>query len=201
MIIRLRISALRTGLLLTLCALLSACVSPRKIPATDDFNQLQQQLQALESWQVEGKIGLRQGGRGSSARVSWQQTRDHYSLRLSGPLGIGTVLIDGDDTGVAIHNKNGVFRASTPEQLLLELTGWQIPVTALQYWARGLPTPDMPVAQQHVEGGRLASLGQGGWHITYLDYTLVDELWLPAKMLMSRPEAELTLLYKTWRLR
>ncbi len=196
----LRISFLRPCLLLTLCALLSACATPRKIPATDDFNQLQQQLQALESWQVEGKIGLRQDGRGSSARVSWQQTRDHYTLRLSGPLGIGTVLIDGDDTGVVVHNKDGVFQAPTPEQLLLELTGWQIPVTALQYWARGLPAPDMPVVQQRVEQGRLASLDQGGWKITYLDYTLVDGLWLPARMRMSRPETQLTLLYKSWRL-
>jgi outer membrane lipoprotein LolB len=194
------IASLRPCLLLALCTLLSACVAPRQLPATGEFSQLQQQLQALESWQVEGKIGLRQGGRGTSARISWQQTRDHYALRLSGPLGIGTVLIDGDDTGVAVHNKDGVFKAPTPEQLLLDLTGWQIPVRGLQYWARGLPAPDLPVAQQQIEQGRLASLGQGGWQITYLDYTLVDGLWLPAKMLMSRPETQLTLLYKTWRL-
>lgn len=186
-------------LLSALCALLSACALPRQMPASD-FKQLQQQLQALDSWRVAGKIGLRQNGRGTSAQVNWQQAQDQYTLRLSGPLGIGTVLVEGDARGVTVHNKDGVFEAPSPEQLLLDLTGWQIPITALRYWARGLPAPDMPIVQQHIDQGRLASLDQGGWNIEYRDYAMVDGLWLPAKMLMSRPETQLTLLYKTWQL-
>jgi outer membrane lipoprotein LolB len=132
--------------------------------------------------------------------VNWQQSRDQYALRLSGPLGIGTVLIDGNDAGVEIRNKEGVFQASSPEQLLLEMTGWQIPISALRYWARGLAAPDLAVDRQTVQQGRLQSLSQGGWDIHYQDYTLVQGLWLPAKMLMSRPETRLTLLYKNWHL-
>jgi outer membrane lipoprotein LolB len=186
-------------LLSALCALLSACAVPRQMP-TSDFKQLQRQLQAVDSWRVTGKIGLRQNGRGNSAQVNWQQAQDQYTLRLSGPLGIGTVMVEGDASGVTVHNKDGVFEAPSPEQLLLDLTGWQIPITALRYWARGLPAPDMPIVQQQIDQGRLASLNQGGWNIEYRDYTMVDGLWLPAKMLMSRPETQLTLLYKTWQL-
>lgn len=192
-----RVRALPVPLLL--CLLLGACATPRPIPDAD-FAQLQQQLRALHSWQVDGKIGLRRDGRGGSAQVQWIQRRDQFSLRLSGPMGIGTVLIDGDADGVEVRNKDGVFQAASPEQLLLELTGWHIPVSELHYWARGLAAPDLPVEQQELDQGRLARLQQGGWQIDYRDYTLVEGLWLPAKMLMSRPETRLTLLYKSWQL-
>jgi outer membrane lipoprotein LolB len=200
MISRARFSNWRGGLVIALAVGLSACATaPIQSPATA-FKQHQQDLLAIDAWQVEGKIGLRENGRGSSAAVSWQQQQDHYSLRLSGPLGIGTVLVDGSDAGVEVHSKDGVFAAATPEALLAELTGWHIPITALRYWARGLPAPGMPVVGQKVDAGRIASLQQGGWQIDYESFTVVDGLWLPAKMRMTRPETRLTLLYKHWQL-
>lgn len=179
-------------------ALLAACASP---PAPEsDPQKLQQQLQQLQAWQVSGKIGLRQDGRGSSARVDWSQREHSYQLRLSGPLGIGTVLIDGADDGIVLRNKDGVFEAPTPEQLLFQLSGWDIPVSELRYWARGLAAPTLNIEQQSMAAGKLATLSQGGWDISYLEYTLVDGLWLPARMTLSRAETRLTLLYKSWSL-
>lgn len=183
-----------------LVLLVAGCTTaPRQLPESD-FSVQQKQLQALDDWRVEGKIGLRADGRGSSAQLNWQQQQDYYKLRLSGPLGIGTVLVNGSDAGVELRNKDGVYQAASPELLLQQLTGWQIPITALRYWARGLPSPDLPVEQQEVELGRLASLQQGGWHIDYRDFTLVKGLWLPSKMVMTRPETQLTLLYQRWQL-
>ena len=178
--------------------LVAACAAPgRQLPASD-FELQQKQLQALDNWQVEGKIGLRSNGRGNSAQLNWQQQQGHYRLRLSGPLGIGTVLVDGNDEGVQLRTREGVYRAASPELLLEQLTGWQIPVSALQYWARGLPSPDLPIEQQRVELGRLSALQQGGWSIDYRDFVQVQDLWLPRKMVMNRPETQLTLLYHNW---
>ncbi len=178
--------------------LVAACATPgRQLPASD-FELQQKQLQALDNWQVEGKIGLRSNGRGNSAQLNWQQQQGHYRLRLSGPLGIGTVLVDGNDQGVQLRTREGVYRAASPELLLEQLTGWKIPVSALQYWARGLPSPDLPIEQQRVELGRLSLLQQGGWSIDYRDFVQVQDLWLPRKMVMNRPETQLTLLYHNW---
>ncbi len=192
---------LRLVLAMLAALLASACATPPRQLPESDFSRQQKQLQALDDWQVEGKIGLRANGRGSSALLSWQQQQDHYKLRLSGPLGIGTVLVDGSDDGVQLRTKDGVYRAANPELLIEQLTGWQIPVSALQFWARGLPSPDLPVELQRVELGRLANLQQGGWHIDYRDFTRVDDLWLPRKMIMTRPQTQLTLLYHNWQLK
>ena len=179
--------------------LLVACASQRPAPVAE-FDSLQQRLAGLKAWQVEGKIGLRQQGKGNSALLNWRQRDGHYSLRLSGPLGIGTVFIEGDANGVSVRNKHGLFEAATPEQLLFEQTGWYIPVSQLQFWARGLPARDLPIDTQRVESGRLAELSQGGWDIEYRDYQQVADLWLPGRLVMTRPETTLTLLLKRWRL-
>lgn len=191
-------AGLRPGVYLA-CLFLMACATPGPAPSPD-FQDLQRQLQAMESWQVEGKIGLRRQGKGNSALLSWQQDADRYKIRLSGPLGIGTVTIEGDDTGVEVRNKQGVFHAPSPEQLMLEQTGWHIPLSQLRYWARGLPAVDLPLDEERIEGGRLQWLVQGGWDIEYRDYQRVDNLWLPSRITLSRPETTLTLLLKRWQL-
>ena len=178
--------------------MLGCATAPPREPG--DFAERQQRLATLEHWQVEGKIGLRHDGRGNSASLTWRQHRDIYALRLSGPLGIGTVFINGDGRSVAVRNKDGEYTAASPEELILGMTGWHIPVTELRYWARGMPAPNLKIDGQQVVDGLLSSLEQGGWSIQYIDYTRVDNFWLPVKMIMSRPETQLTLIYKNWRL-
>ena len=191
-------AGLRPGVYLAFLFLIG-CATPGPAPPPD-FHDLQQQLLGLQSWRVEGKIGLRREGKGNSALLSWQQNADHYKIRLSGPLGIGTVTIEGDDTGVEVRNKQGVFHAPSPEQLMLEQTGWQIPLSQLRYWARGLPAADLPLYDERIEAGRLQQLVQGGWDIEYRDYQRVDDLWLPSRITLSRAETTLTLLLKRWQL-
>ena len=46
----------------------------------------------------------------------------------------------------------------------------------------------------------LSELEQGGWTIEYSDYALTQGIWLPGKVILSRPQARLTLLQKKWQL-
>ena len=184
-------------LLLVLFSLLSACAT-QKSRDTPDFDTHQRDLAELSHWQVEGKLGLRQDGRGNSARLRWQQSGEHYAIQLSGPLGAGAVIIEGDERAVLVRNSGGEYRAANPEQLVKELTGWQIPVRDLTFWARGMPSPTLEISSARIEQGRLAQLSQGGWLIEYKDYSRVKQFWLPAKMTMSRAETRLTLVFIHW---
>lgn len=188
-------------LALAFIALLAAgcSVAPTR-DASRDFAANQQLLGALTQWRVEGKIGLRHGEQGDSALLNWRQRGDAYAIRLSGPLGLGAVQIDGDAQQVTVRTADGSHSAASPEQLVARLTGWQIPIGALKYWARGLPDPDLPIAEQQVSDGRLSLLRQGGWSIEFNRYTQVDGYPLPARIVMTRPATRLTLLFKSWRL-
>jgi outer membrane lipoprotein LolB len=189
---------LAIALTLTL-GLLNACAT-RPSLRVPDFAAHQRLLGSLANWDVAGKIGLRQGDRGSSAQLHWRQREQHYELSLSGPLGMGAVSIQGDRQGVTLRNNKGEFRADNPETLVHEMTGWQIPVSDLRFWARGMPSPDLDIDRQTIDQGRLALLAQGGWTITYVDYAAVGRYSLPSRIQLSRPEAQITLLLKNWRI-
>lgn len=180
-------------------ALLSACAT-RPGLRQQDFAAHQRLLGNLTSWRVDGKIGLRQGARGNSAQLYWRQQAKHYELTLSGPLGAGAVSIKGDEGGVILRNSKGEFSAADPEALVRDMTGWQIPVSDLQFWARGMPSPRLEVERQRVERGHLALLAQGGWTITYAGHTAVGPYALPTRIHLARPEAQITLLIKDWQI-
>lgn len=154
----------------------------------------------MQAWTANGKIGIRHGDRGNSAQLSWHQQGPEYRIQLNGPLGIGKVLIEGDDTGVSLQNSDGTFTSASPESLVLELTGWDIPVSQLVYWVRGLPAPE-PVADEiQLQEGRLQQLSQAGWDIEYQRFTVAHGLSLPSKIVLQRPDTRLTVLIKQWQL-
>lgn len=186
-------SILAKAALMLALALLAACASrPPAGPADAEA------LAALEHWHVSGKVGLRQNGKGNSARLDWRQSDTSYAILLNGPLGLGAIRIEGDASGVTVTNKEGEHRAASPEALIERLSGWQIPVSELVYWARGLPAPELAIQDTVMVQGRLQRLSQAGWEIEYREYQLVDGLLLPAKIVLERPQTRLTLLLKRW---
>ena len=176
--------------------LLAACAS--RPPAGPAGPADAAALMALEHWQVSGKVGLRQNGTGNSARLDWQQSGAAYTISLNGPLGLGAIRIEGDADGVTVTNKEGTHQAASPEALIERLSGWQIPVSELVYWVRGLPAPELPVLATEMAHGRLQRLSQAGWQIEYREYQWADGLLLPAKIVLERPQTRLTLLLKHW---
>ena len=185
--------------MLALLSLLSACAT-RPPPATQSYDAHQSALAILDHWRVDGKIGLRQNDRGGSASLQWEQRGASYAVHLHGPLGVGSVYITGDDHKVLLRDKHGDHSAANAEALIAQLTGWQIPVSPIRYWAKGMPAPNLTINRKRVADGRLSELQQGGWTIAYSNYSLVQGIWLPGKIIMSRPQARLTLLQKQWQL-
>ena len=83
-------------------------------------------------------------------------------------------------------NRGNEYLDNDPAGLLLQVTGWQLPVTGLQYWVRGQVIPDR-TAELELDGqGRLKRLRQNDWDIRYLAYARYGALQLPRRIFMSR---------------
>jgi outer membrane lipoprotein LolB len=102
----------------------------------------QKQLQNIQSFETKGKVSFKQGKNGGNATFQWKQSHDHYNISLIGALGIAAIHIQNNGHEVCLTTSRGEkMKAKSAEQLIKQSLGWDIPVTPLVYWLRGIPAP------------------------------------------------------------
>src|SRR5690606_4742061 len=137
----------------------------------------------LKNWQINGKIGVQTPRDSGSATIHWVQNNNKYTISLYGPLGSNELKLSGQPGSVQLVMPDGKhFSAATPEQLLAERWGWQLPVANIHYWVRGLPVPGIPSKTQFDSEHRLTSLTQQGWQVQFMSYEKVASIDLPNKI-------------------
>lgn len=189
------------SLILTLL-LLGGCAMQSTQPTTiiTDWDQHQQQLEQLQTWRLEGKLGYHDSRDGGSAWVNWQQSAENFKLQLNGPFGAGATHIIGDDHSAELQRsgKETIY-APSPAALTEQLFGWQWPVDQLQFWIRGIPAPNTPlVGSHHNPDGTLADLDQAHWQLEFSRYQQVDRWILPSRIRGNSGEYSFTLVIKSW---
>lgn len=131
----------------------------------------------------------------------WQQEHDQYHMVFLGPLGIGSIRMDGSSDAVCLQDNDGKkYCADSAEVLMQQQFGWSLPVSSLYYWVRGLPAPE-PITTVHYDAfHRLAELDQEGWNIRYMSYYRLPVVELPQNIIFSRPDffIELTIEGDSW---
>lgn len=153
----------------------------------------------LDSWTLQGKLGVRAPHESGSGTLFWLQQQDYYDIRLSGPLGRGATRIQGNNDRVTLDIAGQQpTSASSAEALLEKQVGWQLPVEHLLWWVRGLPAPDSPSRLQLNPDSQLARLSQAGWTVEYSRYQQVDDMQLPQRLQLSGHDMLLTLVITRW---
>ena len=161
-----------------------------------------QSASSLVDWQLNGRVSLTRGEEGWHASLHWQDQADGYFLKIAGPLGQGGFQLSGDSLGVVLVDADGnTFAARDADTLLQQVAGWQLPVTGLRYWIRGLPAPAAGAAQErHDESGQLDQLTQSGWIIKYDRYQLVNGISLPGKLQLLHDDVSVRIVVDKWEL-
>jgi outer membrane lipoprotein LolB len=152
---------------------IAGCVTPKgiELPDLSEWEQRQAVLAAIEQFDFNGRIAVKAGDEGFNGKLRWNQEASAFSATVSGPLGIGTVRIAGDDQFIEITDKDGVTTVlADVERDLFYRYGWTIPVESLRYWALGIPDPRTPAETVFGESGELAELTQRGWKVTVSQY-------------------------------
>jgi len=188
-------------LYLILALILSSCASlpPPSKPQQISLKTRQQQLAEMNQWNLQGLIAIHSPQDTGSVNINWQQNDQSYLIFLFGPMGANAVQISGKPGSVSLQDAQGkVFHASNPEQLLYSQTGWQLPVSNLYYWARGLPVPQLPAQSEYDAYHRLTHLHQNNWHIWYKQYALFKQRELPSKIVLTHPQLNIKLVIYQW---
>lgn len=163
-------------------------------------------LHAQPDWAFQGRVAVSKGKDGGSGRIDWKQQGRRYVVELSAPVTRQSWKLSGDTQsggGRLEGLAGGTREGEDAQQLLLDATGWDIPVNPLPDWIRGLVAAGTGDGAQAVERdgeGRPRRMQQMGWQVQYLDWYPADAARpaLPRRIEASRGDAKVRLLVDQW---
>lgn len=141
------LKTIRTLLLASALIIITACETiPVKQETTvwDDprWQNHYKQLKTFEQYYLKGRIGITHPEDSFSSNFLWrQQEPNRFTFRMYGAFGQTYMILKVNpsistlDTGDDEH-----FEGLDARNLLYSVSGWDIPVTFMQDWIKGLPT-------------------------------------------------------------
>jgi len=157
----------------------------------------------ISSWTIIGAIAAKNKTEAWTASINWKQNGpDNYQIRLFGPLGGGSMMIEKKHGVVTYQNAEKRTKSRNADDLMYQQTGIRIPIQNLYYWIRGLPAPGAVQSahyEQHDQIKHLIYLKQAGYTVKYLNYTNNEDLSLPSKIQVQGPKGNLKIIIKRWK--
>lgn len=187
---------------LTACSTLSKPSATANPPLTQQtWKERQIALTNIQAWQLSGKVGVIAAHNSGSASLDWTQQQKNYVMSLSGPLGAGSLTLKGKPGLVTLDTGDGKHAsASTPEKLIAQQMGWNLPVSYIYYWIRGLPAPGSAAETQFDAYHRLNSLRQLGFLVEFQSYENIGHLSLPNRLVITSPGLKVKIAIHHWQL-
>jgi outer membrane lipoprotein LolB len=144
---------------------------------------------------LEGRVAITAPKDSWSAHIEWSHRPDSETIRLSGPLGQGAVVIELAGDVVKIDRGGGHVQSSNqPEQFINQQLGLFVPLQSLRFWAVGLPESGQ--AFQETPDGFV----QAGWLIAYKEMQKAGVETMPHKMAVANEHVKLKLIIDQWNL-
>ncbi|MDO9141680.1 MAG: lipoprotein insertase outer membrane protein LolB [Methylobacter sp.] len=176
-----------------LLSLLSACSVAPVEPGMRYSRAAMNHLYDVERWSFDGRLALTGQTDSWSANISWQHAPELETIKLSGPLGQGAVVISLAGNVVTIDRGGDDVQTSTqPEEFINQQLGMFVPVRSLRYWVVGLPEPSNTYKDAD------AGFNQDGWLNEYKQMQMVNDGVMPHKMTVMNDQVKLKLIIDRW---
>lgn len=172
------------------------------LPEIGDWETRKQILGKTNEWEFAGRIGVSAGTEGFNGKLWWRQDGVVFRARISGPLGVGTIFINGDRRELTLTDRDGVVTEMEDAEIeLRERYGWTIPVSSLRYWALGIPDPASPYSEILNDAGMLATLSQQSWQVTFTQYAEGGGQMMPRRLTAVDDDIKVRLVIDDWTFR
>jgi outer membrane lipoprotein LolB len=183
---------MRRALLLGVCSALAACATVRPPPPpSTTWEQRVTALQQAGGWQLDGRAAVAVGTQGWQATLNWHQSGMFAEVRLSGPFGIGALVLKQGPDGLSL---NGAPPSDAVLAQVQEKLGFDLPLENLHYWLLGVPNPAAAFDVSRNEQDRAKAITQAGWSIAYDRYMPMAGDLLPARLVLSREDVRVRII-------
>jgi|SRR5277367_3871111 len=186
----------RLLLIIVSAAVLGACVATRPPPPpAAGWEQRAEYLQKAASWQLDGRAAVAVGTQGWQATLNWRQRGDTTEAHLSGPFGVGALVLKNTPAGLSV---NGAPPSDAVLSQLQERVGFELPLDQLKFWLLGVPDPGAPFELKRNAQDRAQQMTQGEWSIDYDRYMPVGGDLLPAHLVLNREGVRVRIAVDHW---
>jgi len=192
----------RAGWLFLGLLFLSGCATTRQgidLPDIGSWDSRNSVLGSIRDWEFKGRIAVKAGDEGFNGKFNWWQHDDAFNATVGGPLGMGTVRIEGGGRSVVLTDNGGVKTVLTDAELeLRHRYGWSIPITSLRYWALGIPDPSMAAVTEIDGEGLLVRLQQSNWIVEISRYREGGGQLMPRILSATNPDTRVRMVIDKW---
>ncbi len=194
------LTALCSVVLLAGCVTAPVSYEPLGVSAQEEL------LRGLGNFRLDGRASVQAGDEAFNPSLSWRQKAAESQLKLSGPLGAGSMALVYSPQSLRVTTSRGEkLENAEAEQALAAQLGFLPPFGALRYWVLGIVAPgDPPTGQVSDAAGRLTEITQQGWRIQYDRWTQVatrdGSVSLPQRLTATRANLRLRLFVDRWKL-
>ena len=190
---------LAVALLLTACTQTPRPAEQAPINKIVPLEKRKAETATVSSWEISGAMAAKGNAKAWQASMNWvQHGPNSYQIRLMGPLGGGTVLINKSGKTVSFKDGSKTVSSTNADELLLKQTGIRLPVNNLYYWVRGLPAPGGAQSEKHDQYNHLIQLQQSGYTIDFTQYTSVKGIDLPSTVRLVGNGVMVKVVIKHW---
>lgn len=187
-----------------LVALSSCSLLQRPEPAQTPLssNLREQQLAAMQHFTLQASVGIKTPADSISGNLRWQQHDSaHYQARLSNFLGISLFELTDSALGSAITIKGETYHAADTSTLLLQLSGWSMPLQDMPLWLRGLPgSKGRNISRDEFDRVTAFELTDSTgivWQLQYQRF-FPDSLALPQRLLLKSSDSQIKIVIRSW---
>lgn len=195
---------------------LSGCTSlnildstPKEIPKSEQASVWQKNQQSLlkfkqlNSWTLLARIGVVSEQGSSSSQLDWINTKNSYNIKLNNMLTYGYITIENikNSNQVTLNYQDKDYTAKSPEELLFKLTKLKLPISQLEYWILGLPSPNNKINKLELNSFALVEkLSQNNFHLEFDDYSyhIGSQAFLPGKIIIKTKGLYIKILAQSW---
>lgn len=161
-------------------------------------------LERLDDYRFSGGIGFWTQTQSQSGRVDWDQAKDNFQLKLTGPLGVGEILLQEKGGSATLWRGSDIVASGAAADDVVNRSLGQdmpVPLRQLKYWVLGLPGDASTIlrdAAGKLQSIRYMSNAGNDWEVRFKKYITVEQLSVPALITASDGSFSVRLVLKKW---